>query len=65
MIVSVDLKTADKKRLDEVRIMSEATTNSEVLRCALREYHKKFLDNSLSIVRNGRQQIPTEHGNKK
>lgn len=52
MIVSVDLKKIDKDRLEEAKKLSEATTNSEVLRAALREYHKKILTSSLTIDRN-------------
>ncbi len=51
MIVSVNLHKSDIRRLNEAKALTEAVTKSEVLRTALREYHKKILQNLLSIER--------------
>lgn len=51
MTVSVNLQKSDIKRLDEAKILTEAVTRSEVLRTALREYHKKILSGVLTTSR--------------
>ena len=50
MIISVDITEQDKKRLDELKNVTEALTRSSVLRNAIREYHKKIFGCSLSTV---------------
>ena len=51
MIISVDLKPNDLKRLKELKTATELPTQSEVIRTAIRELHKNFLPQSLSMDR--------------
>lgn len=49
MIKSCKLTEQDVKRLCELKTATEATTDSEVIRKALREYHKKIFADAPSV----------------
>ena len=53
MIISADYNESDVQRINELIIATEASSRSEVLRDALRDYHKKILGT-----------IPSMDGNK-
>ena len=52
MIISVDYSENDIQRINELINETEASSRSEVLREALRDYHKKILTQKSSIDRN-------------
>ena len=51
MIKSSNLTEQDAARLAELKTATEATSESEVIRQAIREYHKKIFANILSVDR--------------
>lgn len=51
MIKSCNLTEQDASRLAELKIATEAPTDSEVIRQAIREYHKKIFGENLSMDR--------------
>ena len=58
MIISFDATEQDEKRLLELKVLTEASTRSNVIRDAIRFYHKKILQESLTTV-NGSNSIDT------
>ena len=52
MIISADYSENDIQRINELINETEASSRSEVLREALRDYHKKILAQKSSIDRN-------------
>lgn len=50
MIVSVDMKDGDVQRIKELKNRLEASTRSEIIRAALREFHKKIFDKNITSV---------------
>ena len=60
MIISVDITEQDKIRLDELKKVTEASTRSDVLRAAIREYHKNFFAARLTVVNNNYPQEPAQ-----
>jgi len=49
MIKSCKMTEQDVKRLNELKVATEASTESEVIRQALREYHKKIFATPPSV----------------
>lgn len=49
MIKSCNLTEQDVKRLSELKVAMESTSESEIIRQAIRELHKKFLPSGLSM----------------
>ena len=58
MIKSCNLTEQDASRLAELKTATEATSDSEVIRQAIREYHKKFFADTLTIVRKQEASTP-------
>ena len=60
MIISVDITEQNKIRLDELKKVTEASTRSDVLRAAIREYHKNFSAANPTTVSVNYPQEPTQ-----
>lgn len=60
MIVSVDMKDGDVQRIKELKNRLEASTRSEIIRAALREFHKKIFDKNITSVIKQKQEKSNE-----